>query len=74
MKDHDRKLMRRKLDVEMRRFAGGCGQESDAGAAAGVRLALRIPSREIAEKMGIRPSNVFEMEERERQGRIGIRR
>jgi hypothetical protein len=73
MKEADPKLMRRRLDVEMRPFRRAA---ADKGATQGllraVRLALRIPSREIAAKMGIRPSNVFCLEERERKLTIGM--
>jgi len=60
MKEADRKLMRRKLDVEMRPFRRAASdKDATQGLLRAVRLALRIPSREIAAKMGIWPSNVF---------------
>ena len=73
MKDEDRKLMRRRLDVEMRPFRrGAADKDATQGLLRAVRLAMRIPSREIAAKMGIRESNVFCLEERERKLTIGM--
>ena len=73
MKDRDRKLMRRRLDVEMRPFrrAGKEKHPSD-GLLRAIRLALRIPVAEIAGWMGINRSNVFDLEEREKTGTIGL--
>lgn len=73
MKDAERKLMRRRLDVEMRPFRrGAADKDATRGLLRAVRLALRIPSREIAAKLGIRRTNLFSMEERELQGIIGM--
>jgi hypothetical protein len=73
MKEADRKLMRRRLDVEMRPFRKGAADtDATQGLLRAVRQALRIPSREIAATLGIRRTNLFSMEERERKGTIGM--
>ena len=73
MRDKDRKLMRRRLDVEMRPFRrGATDKDATQGLLRAVRLALRVPMDEIAQRMGIRRSNVFYLEERERKGTIGM--
>ena len=73
MKEADRKLMRRRLDVEMRPFRrAAADKDATQGLLRAVRLALRIPTEEIAKAMGIRRSNVFYAEERELDGTIGM--
>ena len=73
MKEAERKLMRRRLDVEMRPFRRAAGdKDATQGLLRAVRLALRIPVGEIARTMGIRQSNVFYSEERELDGTIGM--
>jgi transcriptional regulator with XRE-family HTH domain len=65
--------MRRRLDVEMRPFRrGAADKDATQGLLRAVRLALRIPMDEIAQTMGIRRTNVFYLEERERKGTIGM--
>ena len=65
--------MRRRLDVEMRPFRRGvAAKEATQGLLRAVRLALRIPTEEMARTMGIRRANVFYFEERERKGTIGM--
>ena len=73
MKEADRKLMRRRLDVEMRPFRRASAvKDATQGLLRAVGLAMRIPSLEIAVKMGIRQANVFQAEEREENGTIGM--
>ena len=73
MKDAERKLMRRKLDVEMRPFRrAAVDKDATQGLLRMVRLALRITTGEIAKTMGIRRSNVFYTEQRELAGTIGL--
>ena len=73
MKEAERKLMRRRLDVEMRPFRrAAADKDATQGLLRAVRLALRFPTGEIAKSMGIRQSNVFYAEERELDGTIGM--
>ena len=70
----DRKLLRKKLDREMR-FYRLAGREKDptTGLSRAVGQALKVPLKEIAGLMEIGESNVFELEEREETGSIMLR-
>jgi hypothetical protein len=75
MRQRERKLARKKLDVEMRPFRHAMREKDPTNELLrAVRLALRIPASEIAEKMGLRGrSGVFDMELNEASGAIMIR-
>ncbi len=70
----DRRMLRKKLDKEMRfyRLAGREKNPTD-GLLRAVRQSLKVPLKEIAGLMGIGESNVFELEEREEAGSITLR-
>jgi len=70
----ERKLLRKKLDREMR-FYRLAGREKNptSGLLRAVRQALRVPLKEVAGRLGIGESNVFAMEEREETGAITLR-
>ena len=71
---NERRLLRKKLDREMR-FYRLAAREKDPtnGLLRAVRQALKIPLKEMAGMMGIGESNVFELEEREETGSIMLR-
>jgi transcriptional regulator with XRE-family HTH domain len=74
MRAMERKALRKKLDKEMRNYRlAGREENPTNGLLHAVREALRVPIKEIAEKMGVSPSNVFELEEREGTGSIMLR-
>lgn len=73
MQDKDRKLTRRRLDVEMRPFRrAGKEKNPSVGLLRTVRHALRIPVMEVAEAMGIDRSVVFDIETREERGGVTL--
>jgi hypothetical protein len=68
MRERDRKILRRRLDVEMRSIRrAGMQKEATVGLLRAVRMALRIPVTEIMEKMGVGWTPVFDLERREAQ-------
>lgn len=74
MRERERKLARKRLDVEMRPYRrAGAEKNPAAGLLRAVRQALRVPVAEIAVKMGVNRSGVFDMEAREMQGTITLR-
>jgi transcriptional regulator with XRE-family HTH domain len=70
----ERKLLRKKLDRETR-FYRRAGKEKNptSGLLRVVRHALKIPIKEIMERMGIGETAVFDLEEREEKGSITLR-
>jgi transcriptional regulator with XRE-family HTH domain len=74
MQEKDRKLARMRLDVEMRsyRHAGRAKNPTNRLLRA-VRQALRVPLAEIAGKMGVNRSVIWELEEREQKNTISLR-
>jgi predicted DNA-binding mobile mystery protein A len=69
-----RKLSRKKLDVEMRPFRrAGMEKSPTSGLLRAVRLALRVEVSEIAGKMGINRSVVFDLEARELTTAVTLR-
>jgi transcriptional regulator with XRE-family HTH domain len=73
MREKDRKLLRRKLDVEMRPFRRALlVKEPTNGLLRAVRLSLRIPVAEIAGTMGVNRSSIQDMEAREERGGITL--
>ena len=74
MRVTDRKLLRRKLDKEMWHYRLAAREkEPTSGLLRAVREALRIPVKEIAGRMGVVRSAVFDLEEREETGSIMLR-
>jgi transcriptional regulator with XRE-family HTH domain len=70
----ERKLLRKKLDKEMRFYRLAAREKNPTnGLLSAVRQALKVPVKEVAERMGIGESNVFEFEEREETGGITLR-
>ncbi len=70
----DRKLLRKKLDKEMRFYRlAGREQNPTNGLLRAVREALRIPFREMTESIGVERSGLIGLEERERTGSITLR-
>jgi predicted DNA-binding mobile mystery protein A len=73
MRERDRKLMRMRLDAEMRIFRlAGKKKSPTKELLRAARQALGIPVAEIAEKMGVDRSSVFELETRERKNTIAL--
>jgi hypothetical protein len=70
----DRRLLRKKLDREMRYYRLA-GREKDPtnGLLRAVREALRIPFKEISERMGVERSGLIGLEGREETGSITLR-
>ena len=73
MRDRERSLARKLLDAEMRpfRIAGRKKNPTD-GLLRAVRQVLGIEVGEIARKMGVNRSGVFDMEAREVKSTIGM--
>ncbi|MGO9323452.1 MAG: hypothetical protein ACLP07_02735 [Terracidiphilus sp.] len=70
----ERKALRKKLDKEMRYYRLAAKEKDPTnGLLRAVREALRIPLKEIGERMGIGRSPVFDLEEREETGAIMLR-
>jgi predicted DNA-binding mobile mystery protein A len=70
----ERKLLRKKLDREMRFYRlAGRQQNPTSGLLRAVRQALKVPLKEVAGRLGVGESNVFELEEREETGSITLR-
>jgi predicted DNA-binding mobile mystery protein A len=74
MREIERKMARRNLDVEMRPYRrAGVHKNPTNGLLRAVRQALRVPVAEIAGKMGVNRSGVFDLETRERRNTISLR-
>jgi transcriptional regulator with XRE-family HTH domain len=70
----ERKLLRKKLDKEMRLYRlAGREKNPTSGLLRAVRQALKIPIKEMMERMGIGETAVFDLEEREETGAITLR-
>jgi transcriptional regulator with XRE-family HTH domain len=74
MRERERKLARKKLDEEMKPFRRAM-QEKDPtnDLLRATRYSLGIPATEIARKMGVEYSAVFDAELREASGAITMR-
>jgi predicted DNA-binding mobile mystery protein A len=73
MRERERRLARRKLDLELRPFRQAGREKNPTNALLRtVRQVLRVPVAEIAEKMGVSRSAVFDMEEREPKNTITL--
>ncbi len=65
---------RMELDAEMHHFRyAGKRKDPTSGLLRAVRHALEIPAAEIAEKMGVCSTSLFEMENREMNSTISLR-
>ncbi|MGD0156674.1 MAG: hypothetical protein ABSB50_11275 [Terracidiphilus sp.] len=74
MKAMERKQLRKKLDREMRYYRlAGREKEPTGELLRAVRESLRVPLKEMTERMGVGRSVVFELEEREGTGSITLR-
>ena len=74
MRELERELTRRRLDVEMRSYRqAGKAKNPTNDLLRAVRQALHIPVAEIAEKMGVNCSSVFELEAREVKNTISLK-
>ena len=74
MRERERGLIRKKLDLEMRSYRqAGREKNPTNGLLRAVRQVLHIPVAEIAEKMGVNPSGIFELEARELKNTISLR-
>ena len=74
MRERERKLARKKLDVEMRPYRrAGREKHPTNELLRAVRQALRVPVAEIAGKMGVSRSVVFDLEAREVKNTITLK-
>jgi predicted DNA-binding mobile mystery protein A len=74
MRERERRLERKRLDLEMRSFRrAGMERNPTEGLLRAVRLALRVPVAEIAGKMGVNRSGVFDLEAREVKNTATVR-
>src|ERR1035441_9133718 len=74
MRERERKLARKRLDVEMRPYRqAGREKNPTNGLLRAVRHALHIPVAEIAEKMGVNRSIIFDLEAREPKNTITLK-
>jgi transcriptional regulator with XRE-family HTH domain len=74
MRERERKLARKKLDVEMRPYRrAGMVKNPTNGLLRKVRQALRVPVAEIVEKMGVCKSVVLDLEAREPKNNVTLR-
>jgi transcriptional regulator with XRE-family HTH domain len=73
MREVERRMVRRKLDAEMKIFRQAARRKNSTQALLRVvRLALNIPVREISEKMGVDRSVMYGLEESERMRTITL--
>ena len=74
MRERERKLARKRLDFEMRPYRrAGMTKDPTNELLRAVRQALRVPVAEIAQKMGVQRSAVFDLEAREPKNTISLR-
>jgi transcriptional regulator with XRE-family HTH domain len=74
MRERERKVARMKLDMEMRPYRRAAMEKKPTNELLrAVRQALRVPVAEIAEKMGVGRSAVFDLEAREPRNTITLR-
>jgi len=74
MRAKEKERLLRKLDVELRHYRrAGMEEDPTNGLLRAVRMALQMPVKEIAEKMGVVRSAVFDLEARERSSTISLR-
>jgi hypothetical protein len=74
MREKERRMARKMLDEEMQPFRRAAKQQdSTIELLRAVRLAVGIPAEEVAEKLGVNRSVVFDVERSERRGVITLR-
>jgi transcriptional regulator with XRE-family HTH domain len=74
MREKERRLARKKLDVEMRPYRrAGKEKKPTNGLLRAVRQTLRVPVAEIAEKIGVNRSGVLDFEKGEMKNSITLR-
>jgi transcriptional regulator with XRE-family HTH domain len=74
MREKERNLVRRKLDVEMRPFRRASMEKKPTnGLLRAVRQTLHVPVAEIAEKMGVCKSVVLDLEAREPKNSVTLK-
>jgi DNA-binding Xre family transcriptional regulator len=74
MKAIERKLLRKKLDREMRYYRLAAREHNPTnGLLRAVREALRVPLKEMTERTGVERSGLLGLEEREETGSITLR-
>lgn len=74
MRERERKLARKRLDVEMQPYRrAGMAKNPTNQLLRAVRQALRVPVAEIAEKMGVNRSAIFDLEAGERKNTIRLK-
>jgi hypothetical protein len=73
MREIERRLVRRKLDAEMKPFRQAARKKGSTQALLRVvRLTLNIPGKEIWEKMGVNRTVMYGLEESERKRTISL--
>jgi predicted DNA-binding mobile mystery protein A len=74
MREKERNLARKKLDVEMRPFRRASMEKKPTnGLLRAVRQTLHVPVAEIAEKMGVCKSVVLDLEAREPKNTVTLK-
>ena len=74
MRAMERKLLRKKLDREMRLYRlAGREKNPTSGLLRAMRESLRIPFKEMTERIGVERSGLIGLEEREGTGSITLR-
>jgi predicted DNA-binding mobile mystery protein A len=74
MREKERNLVRKRLDVEMRPFRNAAKEKKPTnGLLRAVRQTLHVPVAEIAEKMGVCKSVVLDLEARELKNTVTLR-
>jgi transcriptional regulator with XRE-family HTH domain len=74
MRERERVYARKRLDVEMRSYRqAGREKNQTNGLLRAVRHALNVPVAEVAEKMGVTRSVVFDLEAREPKNTISLK-
>lgn len=74
MRERERKLLLKRLDVEMRPFRrAGREKKPTQALLRAVRTALRVPMAELTRKLDVHRSVVFELEESEKRQTITLR-
>jgi transcriptional regulator with XRE-family HTH domain len=74
MREMQRKLARKRLDLEMRSFRQAAREKNPTcELLRAVRQALRVPVAEMAGKMGVNRSVIYDLETGERTNTISLR-
>src|SRR5664279_4737578 len=74
MRERERNYARKRLDLEMRSYRqAGREKNPNNGLLRAVRQTLNIPVAEVAKKMGVNRSGVFDLEAREPKNTITLK-